>query len=39
TEKMKEYQFKALELLETYPQSPYKDSLLTMVNYVIERKI
>ncbi|OGS69112.1 MAG: polyprenyl synthetase [Flavobacteria bacterium RIFCSPLOWO2_12_FULL_35_11] len=39
TEKMKEYQSKALELLETYPQSPYKDSLLTMVNYVIERKI
>ncbi len=39
TEKMKEYQSKALELLETYPNSPYKDSLLTMVNYVIERKI
>ena len=39
TEKMKEYQSKALELLETYPKSPYKDSLLTMVNYVIERKI
>ncbi|HEY9169452.1 MAG TPA: polyprenyl synthetase family protein [Lutibacter sp.] len=39
TEKMKEYKVKALELLETYPDSPYKDSLLTMVNYVIERKI
>lgn len=39
TEKMFEYQVKALELLETYPDSPYKDSLLTMVNYVIERKI
>ena len=39
TEKMKEYQSKALELLETYPDSPYKDALLTMVNYVIERKI
>ncbi len=39
TEKMKEYQSKALELLETYPNSPYKDSLLMMVNYVIERKI
>lgn len=39
TEKMKQYQSTALELLETYPQSPYKDSLLTMVNYVIERKI
>jgi octaprenyl-diphosphate synthase len=39
TEKMKEYQSKALELLETYPKSTYKYSLLTMVNYVIERKI
>jgi len=39
TEKMKEYQSKALELLEIYPESSYKDSLLTMVNYVIERKI
>ena len=39
TKKMKEYQSEALELLESYPQSPYKDSLLTMVNYVIERKI
>ena len=39
TEKMNEYQAKALELLETYPDSPYKDALLTMVNYVIERKI
>ncbi len=37
--KMKEYQSKALEILETYPSSPYKESLLTMVNYVIERKI
>jgi len=39
TLKMKEYQVKALEILETYPSSPYKESLLTMVNYVIERKI
>ncbi len=39
TEKMKEYRSEALELLENYPQSTYKDSLLTMVNYVIERKI
>ena len=37
--KMKEYQSKALKILETYPKSPYKDSLLTMVNYVIERKM
>lgn len=39
TEKMNEYQAKALELLETYPDSPYKEALLTMVKYVIERKI
>ena len=39
TAKMKEYQSKALEILDTYPDSEYKDSLLTMVNYVIERKI
>ena len=36
---MKEYQSKALKILEAYPNSSYKDSLLTMVNYVIERKI
>ncbi len=36
--KMKDYQNKALQILETYPPSEYKDSLLTMVNYVIERK-
>lgn len=39
TKKMEEYQSKALEILEAYPTSTYKDSLLTMVNYVIERKI
>ena len=39
TSKMKEYQKKALEILDAYPTSEYKDSLLTMVNYVIERKI
>ena len=37
--KMKEYHQKAIDILETYPNSPYKTSLLTMVNYVIERKI
>jgi len=36
--KMKEYQTKALEILNSYPDSPYKESLLIMVNYVIERK-
>jgi octaprenyl-diphosphate synthase len=37
--KMKKYQSKALDILETYPNSEYKESLLRMVNYVIERKI
>jgi octaprenyl-diphosphate synthase len=37
--KMKEYQEKALQLLNDYPDSDYKKSLKIMVNYVIERKI
>ncbi|SNR61962.1 octaprenyl-diphosphate synthase [Lutibacter agarilyticus] len=37
--KMKDYQEQALQILQTYPDSEYKASLLTMVNYVIERKI
>ena len=36
--KMKEYQEKALHILHDYTQSPYKESLELMVNYVIERK-
>jgi octaprenyl-diphosphate synthase len=36
--KMKDYQEKALEILNKYPNSPYKESLILMVNYVIERK-
>ncbi|MCA0933485.1 polyprenyl synthetase family protein [Lutimonas saemankumensis] len=36
--KMKEYQKAAIDILDTYPSSPYKDSLLTMVNYVIDRE-
>ncbi|MGB7843321.1 MAG: polyprenyl synthetase family protein [Salinimicrobium sp.] len=36
--KMKKFQQEALSLLEEYPDSPYKDSLVLMVNYVIERK-
>ena len=36
--KMKQFQEEALALLEEYPDSPYKDSLILMVNYVIERK-
>jgi len=38
TVKMKEYQAEALELLETYPESEYKNSLRTMINYVVDRK-
>lgn len=36
--KMKEFQQEALMLLETYPPSPYRESLELMVNYVIDRK-
>jgi len=36
--KMKSFQKEALQILDNYPQSPYKDSLVLMVNYVIERK-
>lgn len=36
--RMKEFQAEALDMLEQYPASPYKDSLILMVNYVIERK-
>lgn len=36
--KMKEFQNKALQLLDQYPESEFKSSLVLMVNYVIERK-
>ena len=36
--KMKKFQEEALGLLDQYPDSEYKDSLILMVNYVIERK-
>lgn len=36
--KMKSFQQQALEILNSYPDSPYKDSLILMVNYVIDRK-
>lgn len=36
--KMKEFQSQALELLEKYPESPYRNSLTLMVDYVINRK-
>lgn len=38
-DKMKNYKSKALTILNNYPDSEYKESLITMVNYVIERKI
>lgn len=37
-EQMIHYQQEALSLLGKYPDSPYKNSLELMVNYVIERK-
>jgi octaprenyl-diphosphate synthase len=35
---MKNYQKEALSILDQYPQSQFKDSLVLMVNYVIDRK-
>jgi octaprenyl-diphosphate synthase len=39
TQKMKTYQSDALAILETYPDSEYKTSLKTMINFVVERKL
>ncbi len=36
--KMKEFQNEAIQLLQNYPESKYRDSLELMVNYVIDRK-
>ncbi|CAM2733649.1 Polyprenyl synthetase [Flavobacterium psychrophilum] len=36
--KMRQFQQEALSLLQDFPNSTYKDSLILMVNYVIERK-
>lgn len=36
--KMKMFQAEALQLLQNYPESEYKNSLELMVNYVIDRK-
>ena len=38
-QKMMEYQQEAIQLLQQFPDSDYKASLMLMVNYVIERKI
>ncbi len=37
-QKMKEYQGKALTMLEQYPDSASKSALIELVNYVIDRK-
>ena len=37
-QKMIAFQKEALEILSYYPESPYRDALELMVNYVIERK-
>lgn len=36
---MKNYQDKALSILEEYPQSEYKIALIDMLSYVVDRKI
>ncbi|MDR2222303.1 MAG: polyprenyl synthetase family protein [Flavobacteriaceae bacterium] len=36
--KMIEYQQAALDILQEFPESAYREALFTMVNYVIERK-
>lgn len=38
TQKMKEYQADAINMLDKYPSSPAKDAMIELVNYVIERK-
>ena len=38
-EKMHDYKNKALSILENYPDSEYKTSLVKMIDYVVERKI
>lgn len=39
TNKMLDYRDRATAILENYPTSPYKNSLLEMIDYVVERKI
>ena len=39
TNKMFDYKNKALAILENYPTSPYKNSLIQMIDYVVERNI
>ena len=37
--KMNDYKKRALAILENYPKSVYKDSLIQMIDYVVARKI
>jgi octaprenyl-diphosphate synthase len=37
--KMDNYKNRALAILENYPDSVYKDSLIQMIDYVVERKV
>ncbi len=37
--KMNDYKKKAIAILENYPSSKYKNSLITMIDYVVEREI
>ncbi len=37
--KMHDYKNRALNILDNYPESAYKSSLLKMIDYVVERKI
>ena len=39
TSKMLDYKNRALSILDNYPTSPYKDSLIQMIDYVVERKV
>tara|TARA_R110001592_G_scaffold6476_2_gene34753 strand:- start:313 stop:1290 length:978 start_codon:yes stop_codon:yes gene_type:complete len=39
TNKMYDYKNRALAILESYPESPYKSSLIMMIDYVVERKV
>ena len=39
TIKMNDYKNKAVSILNNYTESPYKSSLLKMIDYVVERKI
>jgi octaprenyl-diphosphate synthase len=39
TAKMEDYKSRALSILDNYPESPYKKSLIQMIDYVVERKV